>query len=182
MEFYITGRHVDLTDGIKDYANKRLKKIENYFDFKENGELHVIITVEKYRHIAEANLMSKWHKFSAKVETKDMYSSIDMLEDKLMSQIKKTKDKLIKAEKGKNKKSDVVFESLSSISDYKGEKHSEIVEEDMEASKPMNTEEAMAEIEISKEKILMFYNVDFNKICLIRKRRDNKYGLTISKY
>jgi len=182
MEFYITGRHVELTDGIRDYAIKRLKKIESYFDFKENGELHIIISVEKYRHTAEANLMSKWHKFSAKVETKDMYSSIDMLEDKLMSQIKKHKDKLMKAEKGKNRKGDMVFENLSSMSDSKGEKHSEIVEEDLEASKPMNTEEAMDEIEMAKEKIMMFYNVDFNKMCIIRKRKDNKYGLTISKY
>ena len=46
----------------------------------------------------------------------------------------------------------------------------------------MNTEEAVEELEIAREPIMMFFNVDFNKVCLLRKRKDGKYGLTISKY
>jgi putative sigma-54 modulation protein len=183
LEINITGRHVTLTKGIKQYAEKKLRKIEDYFDFKEHGELHVIIEVQKYRHMAEAVLASKWHKFSARVETKDMYSSIDMIEDKLLAQIKKQKDKLDRGEKKQSGKRINVLANLGSVTNVKGEKYNEIVEEeDIQALKPMNTEEAVEELGIAKDSMMMFYNVDFNKVCLLRKRKDGKYGLTISKY
>lgn len=176
MKFSITGRHVELTKAIKAYVQKRMRKLEDYFDFAENGELHIIVTVDKYRHIAEANLRSKHHDFSAKVETKDMYSSIDMLEDKLMNQVKKQKDKQVKFEK-ENKRSVKEEDESKGAAD-----NEEILEEELQAVKPMDTEEAMDEVEMTKEKLLLFYNVDFNKICLLRKRKDGKYGMTISKY
>ena len=47
MEINITGRHLELTKGITDYAKKRFKKVEEYFDFKENGKLHIVISVDK---------------------------------------------------------------------------------------------------------------------------------------
>ncbi len=179
MEILLTGRHIDITDAIRNYAKKKLSKLDNYFDFKENGKLHVVITVEKFRHIAEANLRSKRHNISAKVETTDMYSSIDKLEDKLLVQIKKLKDKQQKVVKNKRIN---ILASVSNITSSTGEKYNEIIEEELQAAKPMNTEEAIEELELSKEGMILFYNVDFNKVCFVRKRKDGKYGLTISKY
>ncbi|HDQ25645.1 MAG TPA: ribosome-associated translation inhibitor RaiA [bacterium] len=181
MQFSITGRHVDLTKAIKNYAEKKFRKIEDYFDFKDTGQMHIIIEVQKYRHIAEAVLLSKRHKFTAKVESKDMYSSIDMIETKLLGQIKKHKDKIVKGEKAKSRRYNILA-NITSASSMKGEKYSEIIEEELHALKPMNTEEATEELELSQEKIMLFHNVDFNKLCLIRKRKDGKYGMTISKF
>jgi putative sigma-54 modulation protein len=182
VEINITGRHVTLTKAIKQYAEKKLKKIEEYFDFREHGELHLILEVQKYRQLAEANLTSKGHKFSAKVETKDLYSSIDMIEDKLVSQIKKLKDKFDKGDKKQNKRINILA-NMGTITNVKGEKFNEIVEEEeIQALKPMNTEEAVEELSIAREPMMMFFNADFNKVCLLRKRKDGKFGLTISKY
>lgn len=181
MEILLTGRHVDITDAIKNYAEKKLSKLDDYFDFKESGRLHVVISVEKFRHIAEGNLRSKKHNISAKVETTDMYSSIDKLEDKLLTQIKKLKEKQQKVIKSKNKKINILA-NISNVISSAGEKYNEIIEEELQATKPMNTEEAIEEAELTKEKLILFYNVDFNKVCLLRKRKDGKYGLTISKY
>jgi len=167
---------------MKDYIRKRFKKLEEYFDFKQNGEIHIIVEVQKYRHLAEANLISKKHNFTAKVETKDMYASIDKLETKLAAQIKKHKDKLIKPEKKKDKRTSIKGGAVISAGSMTGEKYNEVVEEDLQAVKPMNTEEAMEEMEMSREKVLLFYNVDFNKMCVLRKRKDGKCGITISKY
>lgn len=181
MKISITGRHIDLTKAIKNYVEKKFSKLEGYFDFRDNGELHIIIEVQKYRHIAEANLHSKDHKFTAKVETKDMYSSFDGLEEKLLNQIKKHKDKLSKHDKSRNKRINMLA-NISSVSTMKGEKFNEVVEEELQALKPMNTEEAIEELEISKEGFMLFFNADFSKVCLLRKRKDGRFGLTISKY
>lgn len=181
MQIHITGRHITLTNAIKNYAIKKFEKLNDYFDFRESGELHITIEVQKYRHIAEGILRSKQHEFTAKVETKDMYSSIDMLEAKLLIQIKKHKERLVKGERVKNKKINLLA-NISTARSMKGEKYNEIIEEDMQATKPMNTEEAIEELSNIDDKIMLFYNVDFNKVCLIRKRKDGKFGLTISKF
>jgi putative sigma-54 modulation protein len=181
VQIFITGRHITLTNAIKSYANKKFEKLNDYFDFKESGELHITIDVQKYRHIAEGILRSKQHEFTAKVETKDMYSSIDMLEAKLLVQVKKQKERIVKGEKVKNKRLNLLA-NISTIQSMKGEKYNEIIEEDIQALKPMNTEEAIDELETTDDKIMLFYNVDFNKVCLLRKRKDGKFGLTISKF
>ncbi len=181
MKYTITGRHVSLTKGIKDYAKKRFKKLEDYFDFRQKGELDIIIDVQKYRHMAEANLFSKRHKFTAKSETKDMYSSIDMLETKLVNQVKKHKDKIVKGEKTRGRKLNILA-NISSGDSVRSEKYNEIIEEELQALKPINTEEALEEVRMSRQDIMLFYNIDFNKVCLLRKRKDGKYGLTISKF
>ncbi|MBP7793101.1 MAG: ribosome-associated translation inhibitor RaiA [Candidatus Goldbacteria bacterium] len=181
MQIFITGRHITLTNAIKNYALKKFEKLNDYFDFKESGELHITIDVQKYRHIAEGVLHSKQHEFTARVETKDMYSSIDMLEAKLLVQVKKHKDRIVKGEKIKNKRINLLA-NISNVKSMKGEKYNEIIEEELQALKPMNTEEAMEETETMEEKLLLFYNIDFNKVCLLRKRKDGKFGLTISKF
>lgn len=181
MQIFITGRHIALTNAIKNYAKKKFNKLEDYFDFKESGELHITIDVQRYRHIAEGILHSKQHEFAAKVETKDMYSSIDMLEAKLLIQVKKHKERIVKGEKVKNKRMNLLA-NISAVKSMKGEKYNEIIEEEMQALKPMNTDEAIEEIEAINEKIMLFYNTDFNKVCLLRKRKDGKFGLTISKF
>ncbi|HPD19392.1 MAG TPA: sigma 54 modulation/S30EA ribosomal C-terminal domain-containing protein, partial [Candidatus Goldiibacteriota bacterium] len=129
----------------------------------------------------EGVLHSKQHEFTARVETKDMYSSIDMLEAKLLVQVKKHKDRIVKGEKIKNKRINLLA-NISNVKSMKGEKYNEIIEEELQALKPMNTEEAMEETETMEEKLLLFYNIDFNKVCLLRKRKDGKFGLTISKF
>jgi putative sigma-54 modulation protein len=181
VQIFITGRHITLTNAIKNYALKRFDKLNDYFDFKESGELHITIEVQKYRHIAECILHSKQHEFTARVETKDMYSSIDMIEAKLLAQVKKHKDRIVKGEKIKDKRINLLA-NISNVKSMKGEKYNEIIEEDLQALKPMNTEEAMEEIEATDEKLLLFYNIDFNKVCLLRKMKDGKFGLTISKF
>ncbi len=181
MQIFLTGRHITLTNAIKSYAQKKFEKFNDYFDFKDSGELHITIEVQKYRHIAEGILHSKQHEFTAKVETKDMYSSIDMLEAKLLVQVKKHKERIVKGEKIRNKRLNLLV-NISSVKSMKGEKYNEIIEEELQALKPMNTEEALEEIETTDEKILLFYNIDFNKVCLLRKRKDGKFGLTISKF
>jgi len=181
VQIFITGRHITLTSAIKNYAQKKFEKLNDYFDFKQSGELHITIEVQKYRHIAEGVLHSKQHEFTAKVETKDMYSSIDMLEAKLLIQVKKHKERIVKGEKIKNKRLNLLA-NITNIKTMKGEKYNEIIEEDLQALKPMNTEEAIEELETSDEKIMLFYNIDFNKVSLLRKRKDGKFGLTISKF
>lgn len=92
MQLNITGHHVDITPALRDYVTGKLERIERHFDHVTN--VHVILSVEKLRHKAEANLHIAGANLFADSEDEDMYAAIDALVDKLDRQIKKHKEKL----------------------------------------------------------------------------------------
>jgi len=92
MQINLTGNHVELTDPLRNYVNSKLERLERHFDMVQN--IHVVLSVEKLRHKAEATLhISGGNLFADSVE-EDMYAAIDALVDKLERQVKKQKEKL----------------------------------------------------------------------------------------
>ncbi|AIT10274.1 ribosome hibernation promoting factor HPF [Candidatus Francisella endociliophora] len=92
MNIQITGRHVEVTEAIKNYVNEKVGKVGQYFDHITSTK--VILAVEKDQQVAEAIVTVPGSEFVAKAEDKDLYAAIDMLEDKLARQLKKHKDKM----------------------------------------------------------------------------------------
>jgi putative sigma-54 modulation protein len=92
MQINITGHHVELTDSLRDFVKDKISKLERHFDHVTN--VHVILTVEKNRQKAEANMHLSGTKVFAEAVNEDMYAAIDGLTDKLDRQILKYKEKL----------------------------------------------------------------------------------------
>ncbi len=92
MQIDLTGHHVDLTDPLRNYVNDKFGRLERHFDHVT--DVHVILSVEKLRHKAEATMMITGGKLFADSTEEDMYAAIDGLTDKLDRQIKKHKEKL----------------------------------------------------------------------------------------
>ena len=92
MQLNITGHHVDMTDSLHNYVETKFERLERHFDHVTN--VHVVLSVEKQRHKAEATLHMSGAEVFANAENEDMYAAIDALTDKLDRQIKKHKEKL----------------------------------------------------------------------------------------
>ena len=92
MQINLTGHHVDLTSPLRDYVNSKLERLERHFD--NVTDIHVILSVEKLRHKAEATLHVSGARMYADAIEEDMYAAIDGLADKLDRQVKKHKEKL----------------------------------------------------------------------------------------
>ena len=92
MQLSLTGHHVDLTDPMRDYVNSKMDRLERHFDHVT--DIHVVLSVEKLRHKAEATLNLSGGQLYADSEQEDMYAAIDALVDKLDRQIKKYKEKM----------------------------------------------------------------------------------------
>ena len=91
MQLNVTGHHVDITPALQSYVKSKFEKLERHFDNVTN--VHVVLTVEKLRHKAEATVhISGADVFADAIEA-DMYAAIDALADKLDRQIKKHKEK-----------------------------------------------------------------------------------------
>ncbi|ESP95322.1 MULTISPECIES: ribosome hibernation promoting factor [Pseudoalteromonas] len=92
MQLNLTGRHVEITDSLRDYVTSKFAKLERHFDHINN--VHVILDVEKLIQKAEATLHVNGGELFASTEHKDMYAAIDGLIDKLDRQVIKHKEKL----------------------------------------------------------------------------------------
>ena len=91
MQISVTGRHVDVTDALRNYVDTKFVRLERHFDHVIN--VHVILTVEKLRQKAEATIHVNGAKVFADAVHEDMYAAIDGLIDKLDRQVIKHKEK-----------------------------------------------------------------------------------------
>ncbi|MCG9758288.1 MULTISPECIES: ribosome hibernation promoting factor [Pseudoalteromonas] len=92
MQLNLTGRHVEITDSLRDYVTNKFAKLERHFDHINN--VHVILDVEKLVQKAEATLHVNGGELFASTEHQDMYAAIDGLINKLDRQVIKHKEKL----------------------------------------------------------------------------------------
>ena len=92
MQINLTGRHVEVTEALKDYVNSKFAKLERHFDHINN--VHVILDVEKLVQKAEAKLNVNGGELFAESSHQDMYAAIDGLIDKLDRQVIKHKEKI----------------------------------------------------------------------------------------
>ena len=109
MSIEITGRHVDVSDSMRDYAQKRLAKLLD--EFPRIDKVHVILDIQKFTHTAEIVAHAARHiLLEAKASSESMYASIDEVVDKLEAQLRRTIDKRHE-HKGNDKLRDLESES-----------------------------------------------------------------------
>jgi putative sigma-54 modulation protein len=87
MKIVFTGRHVEVSESLKRYAEERLGKMSTYVD--DIIDIHTTLSVEKHRHQADVVLKSKTGAFIASAVTDDMYQSLSQAIDKLETQVHK---------------------------------------------------------------------------------------------
>ncbi len=92
MQLNVTGQNIDMTDSLHNYVEEKMVRIERHFDHVTN--VHVVLSVEKTRQMAEATINTSGADLHANAENEDMYAAIDSLVDKLDRQVKKHKEKL----------------------------------------------------------------------------------------
>ncbi len=92
MQVSVTFKNLESSDQLKSFLQEKLDKFDKFFD--NHAEANVILSVEKFRNIAEISLSGDKLKVNGKEETEDMYSAIDRTLDKIEKQIKKNKQKI----------------------------------------------------------------------------------------
>ena len=93
IQLQVTFKNIEATDAIRNYADEKLKHCLEKF-VRQETDAHVVLLVEKARHIAEVTFRTDGASFNAREESADMYSSIDALVDNLGKQLRKHKEKL----------------------------------------------------------------------------------------
>ena len=173
MNIIITGKDLKATDAIKDYVEKKLERIEKYFEGEEI-KVQVKIKSEKGSQIAEMQVNVKTYSIRAVTETKDLYASIDKDIDILEGQIRK-----IKTKKEKMNKDESIRLKESNLSDGILVVEKEVIKTLYYDIKPLSVEDAKLKLEEKPGNIfLTFINVDTGKVNVLFKLKDSdNYGV-----
>ena len=167
----ITGKDIKATEAIEDYLEKKMDRIEKYFD----GDIEVTVTIkaEKTEQIAEMSVKVKQDTYRAVTAHKDMYASIDKDIDILEGQIRKIKTRKDKANKEDSIKVITVNSEEGSVIE------NEIIKTIYYDIKPMTPEDAKLKLqEKPQDRFITFINQETNKVNVLFKLKDNKnFGL-----
>ena len=170
MKIKITGKELKSTEAINDYVEKKLDRIDKYF---EEAEAEVTLRTEKQEQIAEIYVTANGEKYRAVTEDRDLYASIDKDIDILEGQIRKVKTKKEKMMK------DASIKNLEYAPVHEAEVANEIVKTSYYEIKPMLPEDAVLKLqEKPTHNFLAFINVETGKVNVVHKLKDGKnYGL-----
>jgi putative sigma-54 modulation protein len=171
MQTSVTFKNLDPSDHLKTYVSDKLNRFDKYL--YNPGEANVVLSVEKFRHIAEINIAGDRLNINGREETEDMYSAIDMTLDKLEKQIKKNKQKVRERRSGKGKSKDIRMESNPS---YEEEPEKRVVVQSIDY-KPMDTDEAIMQMDLVDNNFMVFTNARSGRVNVIYRRKDGNYGL-----
>ena len=175
MQTIVTFKKIDSSSPLKSYVRKKLDKFDRILD--SPAEAHVVLSVEKIRHIAEITLTCDKLKIHAKENSESMYASIDALMDKVRSQIKKNKEK-VKRHMSGNKQS--IKNGSTELNYLQGSSEilpaEQIIIETIDY-KPMDIDDAVIQLNSGKQSFFVFNNARTQQLNVLYKHNNGKLGL-----
>ncbi len=175
MKFNIMGKKIEVTDKIKDYATKKLSKLDKFF--KEEPEARVVVGKIKEKEYLEATIKASGMMYRAEITDNDVLAAIDKSVDIIERQIRKNKTKLEK----KIKKEAIVDPTLLSGSSFapteEDEQEFKIVKRKRFQVKPMTAEEAILQMNLLGHTFFVFINSETDEMNVVYKRKDGNYSI-----
>ena len=170
MQYIITGRNLDITEGLRAAVMEKIGKLERYFS--PATEVQVTLSVEKDRQKIEVTIPVKGSIIRSEQVSNDMYVSIDLVEEIIERQLKKYKTKLNDQAQSAQSFSEAYLEEESE------EPEAIVIKRTKRfAVKPMDPEEACIQMELLGHSFFVFRNGDTDEVNVVYKRKDGSYGL-----
>ncbi|MGI6065839.1 MAG: ribosome hibernation-promoting factor, HPF/YfiA family [Bacillota bacterium] len=169
MRIIIKGRNIEVTGALREYVEKRVGKLDKFIG--ELDEAQVTLLVEKDRHRVEVTMPLNGFILRGEEQTGDMYSSIDLVVEKLEKQIEKYKTRLNRKLKNKS------IKDLAAPPAGGDDDEPKIMRTKRFAIKPMPIEEAIMQMNLLGHNFFVFANGETDEVNVIYKRKDGNYGL-----
>ena len=161
MRFIITGRNIDVTEGLKSAVEEKLGKLDRFF--APETEVNVTLSVEKERQKIEVTIPVKGNIIRSEQVSSDMYVSIDLVEEVIERQLKKYKNKIVSKQQN--------------AAAFAQEFVDKIIRTKRFGIKPMDPEEACVQMELLGHNFYVFFNSETEEVNVVYKRKGNTYGL-----
>lgn len=178
MKYNIRGENIEVTQAIREYVEKKIGKLERYFESTEGITVYVNLKVynDKQAKI-EVTIPMPQIVLRAEERHDDMYAAIDLVVDKLERQIRKHKTKVNRKMREKAANGVTLTATAPVATEEHEEEEFEIVRTKRFSLKPMDSEEAILQMNMLGHNFYVFINAETNRINVVYKRKDGKYGL-----
>ena len=183
----ITGRHIQLTDAMKEHALERISRIEKFLD--NVIDIHIVMTNQKNDHIVDIILKFSSMKIASKAVCHDMYTAIDEAVRKIEVQIRKYKSKIQDHHTRRHLHEEMrvkILQLNATASDqpeiHEAESEHSIIAQKTLPLKKLTHHEAVMKMELSQDNFLIFMDQNDSKLKVIYRREDNQYGIIEPKY
>ncbi|GEP19087.1 ribosome hibernation-promoting factor, HPF/YfiA family [Pediococcus argentinicus] len=182
LDFNVRGENIEVTDAIRDYVQKRIGKVEKYFDEGANPKAHVNLKVYQDKTAkVEVTIPLPYLVLRAEETSPDLYASIDLVTDKLERQLRKYKTKINRKSREKGFKGvEVPAADLTVDADGNDEDNAskfDIVRTKQVSLKPMDSEEAILQMDMLGHNFFIYEDAETESVNIVYKRRDGRYGL-----
>ena len=170
MQFSVTARNLEITPALRTYTEEKLNRLTRYLE--NIVTIHVVLSVNKHRQTAEVTLRVRELTIRAEEESDDLYSSIDLVVEKLERQILRYKERIMAhAARGGNRGGRTA--STAPVV----EEEARVVKTKRFAVKPVGVEEAILQMDLLGHNFYVFRNATTEEVNVIYRRRDGHYGL-----
>ena len=174
MKIYIRGDKIKVTKAIKSHIEKKLTKLNHYFENPDNYTATTVIRIRGVEQIVEVTVPTSKFTLRAEESHSDLYAAVDLVIDKLERQIRKNKTRL----HDRYKKTDInefnfEFDSL----EEENENIEKIIKRKDIETKPMDEEEAILQMDLLGHDFFVFKNLDEECVSVIYLRKDGSYGI-----
>jgi putative sigma-54 modulation protein len=178
MKYNIRGENLDVTEALRDYVEKKLGKLERYFEAPPTSEVHVTLSMVREMKNVEVTIPLTGVMLRAEEKDNDMYASIDLVLDKLERQIRKHKTKANRRIRQESEYKNYFRVETGGSAVLEDEDDFELVRTKQFTLKPMDVEEAILQMNMIGHTFFVFSNADSSEqVNVVYKRHDGKYGL-----
>lgn len=162
----------------KEYVEDKLMKLKKYVDYPVDA--HVVLSVEKFRNVADINLTSNGLNINAKEEEKDMHIAIDNAILKIERQLKKHKEK-IRGHKNNSLREEGAGSAVPASEEIDDLQDDRVVKVRQVVLTPMSLDDALMEIETTKNRFVVYRDSATENINIIYRMEDGNFTLIETK-
>ncbi|MDD3114993.1 MAG: ribosome-associated translation inhibitor RaiA [Anaerovibrio sp.] len=178
--FTIRGKNVEITPALRDYVEKRIGKVTRYF--KEVGDISVLLSVSKDRQKVEVTVPVQGVLLRGQEVTDNMYTSTDLVIEKLDRQIRKHKTKMQRRFRDGTLLDEAFSAAPFAASVQDDEDEFPVVKKKKFAVRPMDIQEAIMQMNLLNHDFFVYRDADTETVCVVYRRSDGRYGLIESEY
>ncbi|HIT11514.1 MAG TPA: ribosome-associated translation inhibitor RaiA [Candidatus Pelethosoma merdigallinarum] len=173
MVFNIRGSKLEVTEAIKAYIEKRIGRLDKYFENPGEMKANVLVHPSGVSQVVEVTIPAPKVILRAEDRDKDLYTAIDGVVEKLERQIRKNKTKM----KHKIHNERFTFMNMDFDITEEEENKNTIIKRKQVDVKPMSEEEAVLQMDLLGHDFFVFKNAEDGHIAVVYKRKDNNYGI-----
>lgn len=177
MKFNIRGQKVDVTSAIKEYAEKKIGKLDKYFPNAAELTASILLKVRGKEQTVEVTIPIKKIVLRAEETNKDLYAAIDLVSEKLERQIRKNKTRIAQR---KNKVNDIEINVDFDNTEIE-EAKDKVVRRKQLDTKPMSEEEAILQMNMLGHEFFIYKDDESGNTCILYKRKDGDLGIIETK-